>query len=81
MALNNNSNEYVSFIMGGMHFEYDEAKNQKNIEKHGISFKSAARVFFDYDRIEMYDEECPETTPERALGFKRVNPPGNLKCA
>ena len=27
------------------------------IEKHGISFKSAARVFFDYDRIEMYDEE------------------------
>lgn len=39
MALNNNSNEYVSFIMGGMHFEYDEAKNQKNIEKHGILSK------------------------------------------
>jgi len=57
MALSNNSNEYVSFTMGGMHFEYDEAKNQKNIEKHGISFKSAARVFFDYDRIEMYDVE------------------------
>ena len=61
MALNNNSNEYVSFTMGGMHFEYDENKNQKNIEKHGISFKSAARVFFDYDRIEMYDEENSDT--------------------
>ena len=32
-------------------------KNQANIKKHGISFRSAARVFFDYDRIEMYDEE------------------------
>ena len=40
-----------------MTFEYDEVKNQRNIEKHGISFKSAARVFWDYDRIEFYDEE------------------------
>ena len=61
MVSNNNANEYVSFTMGGMHFEYDEAKNLKNIEKHGISFKSAARVFFDYDRIEMYDEENSDT--------------------
>lgn len=34
----------------------DPEKNRKNIEKHGISFKNAARVFFDYDRIELYDE-------------------------
>lgn len=27
------------------------------IKKHGISFKSAARIFFDYDRIEFYDED------------------------
>ena len=47
----------VNFTLGGMYFEYDEEKNQKNIEKHGISFKSAARVFFDYDRIEFFDEE------------------------
>ena len=40
-----------------MTFEYDEDKNRTNIKKHGISFRSAARVFFDYDRIEMYDEE------------------------
>lgn len=46
----------VSFSLGGMVFEYDENKNRINIEKHGISFKSAARVFFDYDRIEYYDE-------------------------
>ena len=39
-----------------MTFEYDEKKNRINIQKHGISFRSAARVFFDYDRIELYDE-------------------------
>lgn len=49
--------EPVRFSFGGFLFEYDEAKNQKNIEKHGISLKTAARVFFDYDRIEMYDKE------------------------
>ena len=47
----------ISFTLGGMFFEYDEEKNKKNIEKHSISFKSAARIFFDYDRIEFYDEE------------------------
>ena len=46
----------VRFTLGGMLFEYDPEKNRKNIEKHGISFRSAARVFFDYDRIELYDE-------------------------
>lgn len=49
-------NKIISFILGNMVFEYDEIKNQKNIQKHGISFKNAARVFFDYDRIEFYDE-------------------------
>lgn len=39
-------NAVVRFILGGVLFEYDPEKNRKNIEKHGISFKSAARVFF-----------------------------------
>ena len=47
----------ISFLLGNMAFEYDEIKNQMNIQKHGISFKQAARVFFDYDRIEFYDED------------------------
>ena len=47
----------VFFVLGGMTFEYDEEKNKLNIKKHGISFRSAARVFFDYDRIELLDEE------------------------
>ena len=29
----------------------------------------------------VFDEECLETTPERALRFRRVNPPRNFKRA
>ena len=49
--------ESIVFMIGDILFEYDEKKNADNIKKHGISFKSAARVFFDYDRIEIFDEE------------------------
>ena len=57
---NETSSQIVTFTLGGIVFEYDEIKNQKNIAQHGISFKNAARVFFDYDRIEFYDEEHSE---------------------
>ena len=51
-------NRMVSFSLGGMAFEYDDnKKSDKYLKKHGISFKSAARIFFDYDRIEFYDED------------------------
>ena len=59
-ANDDTSPQIVAFTLGGIEFEYDEEKNQKNIEKHGISFRNAARVFFDYDRIEFYDEEHSE---------------------
>ena len=39
-----------------MLFEYDEEKERMNIKKHGISFRAAARVFFDADYIEEIDE-------------------------
>ena len=35
----------VTFMLGDLIFEYDEWKNEYNIEHHGISFKHAARVF------------------------------------
>ena len=46
----------VSFSIAGLQFEYDEHKEQANIKKHGISFRSAARVFFDEDYIEEADQ-------------------------
>lgn len=40
-----------------MIFEWDEEKNKKNIEKHGIDFETAMLVFNDLQRIEIYDVE------------------------
>jgi uncharacterized DUF497 family protein len=45
-----------------MKYEWDEAKNRKNLGKHGLSFEDAAQVFsgpcvtFEDDRFE-YGEE------------------------
>lgn len=36
--------------------EWDDNKNKTNIQKHGISFETAALVFADEERIEYYDE-------------------------
>ena len=53
----------VTFKLGDMIFEYDEEKNRLNIKKHGIPFSVAARVFFDYDRIEAYDAKHSADEP------------------
>jgi uncharacterized DUF497 family protein len=39
-----------------MTFEWDEAKNQENIEKHHISFEEAQGSFYDKDRIIIKDK-------------------------
>lgn len=44
-----------------MRFEWDDAKEKINITKHGIDFSTAARVFNDENRLEMYDELHSET--------------------
>ena len=49
--------EDVYFSLGGMAFVYDKVKQEINIKKHGISFRIAARVFFDEDYIEALDED------------------------
>ena len=35
-----------------MQFEWDDAKDRKNIAKHGIPFRTAILVFTDPNRIE-----------------------------
>jgi len=39
------------------HFDWDEAKNQENQKKHGISFLLAQQAFLDTQRIIVEDEE------------------------
>ena len=48
-----------------MTFEWDDDKNRKNIQKHGISFSEAIRVFLDEKRIEKYDEKHSTIEEER----------------
>lgn len=52
LVIDKENSRTIAFWLGGMLFEYDEWKNEYNVEHHGISFTQAARVFFDYDRIE-----------------------------
>ena len=37
-------------------FEWDEEKAKVNLKKHGILFETAAKVFLDENRIEIYDD-------------------------
>lgn len=39
-----------------LEFEWDEEKAESNFKKHGVLFKTAAKVFSDVNRIEIYDE-------------------------
>jgi len=38
-------------------FEWDADKAALNLKKHGVRFETAAKVFCDENRIELYDSE------------------------
>ncbi|TRD17295.1 BrnT family toxin [Palleronia caenipelagi] len=38
-----------------MQFEWDDEKNQRNIEKHGVSFELAIQIF-DHPRLDRVDD-------------------------
>ena len=40
----------------GLRFEWDEEKAERNIKKHGVAFETAAKVFLNENRIEIFDE-------------------------
>lgn len=42
--------------LNGHWIEWDDRKNEINIQKHGISFQAAKYVFNDQNRLEFYDE-------------------------
>ena len=37
-------------------FEWDDNKNQQNIDKHGVSFEEATKAFSDPNRLTLFDE-------------------------
>lgn len=48
-------------------FEWDEEKAKLNLKKHGIPFETAAKVFLDENRIEIYDEAHSNINEERYI--------------
>ena len=55
-----------SYELKGQTFNWDREKNISNIEKHGISFKSAAMTFFDPNAA-TFDDETHSKDEERFL--------------
>lgn len=53
--------------MDFLEFEWDEEKAKLNLQKHGIPFELAVKVFFDENRIEIYDEAHSNTEEERYI--------------
>ena len=41
-------------------FEWDDKKEQSNLEKHGVTFDEAKTVFYDEMAIEFYDDQHSE---------------------
>ena len=41
-------------------FDWDPAKARRNLQKHGISFERAARIFLDPFAISIFDEHHSE---------------------
>ncbi len=62
----------VMFSFGGMLFEYDEKSELAFTEEELEELRKARSMPI------IFDEDCPETTPERAMKFKRVNPSRRL---
>ena len=54
-------------------FEWDENKEKINIKKHGIDFKSAAKVFLDDNRLELADYEHSTVDEERFISIGMIN--------
>ena len=55
-----------------MEFEWDENKNEINKVKHGISFETAALVFQDENRVEIFDRFHSSLEEERYLLIGKV---------
>lgn len=54
-----------------MKFEWDEEKNKRNINKHGISFQIAARVFLD-DNLIILPDETHSINEERYIAIGKI---------
>jgi uncharacterized DUF497 family protein len=57
--------------VGGIRFEWDEAKNLANQRKHGVSFEEASQVFHDPLRLLVADRVADHEQRWRTFGHVR----------
>ncbi len=53
-----------------MEFEWNEAKNQSNIRKHGVSFETARRIF--ESSVLTWLDDCRDYGEDRYISIGRV---------
>ncbi|MBO4885488.1 MAG: BrnT family toxin [Clostridia bacterium] len=61
--------EFFDFDFSSVTFEWDEQKDRLNFIKHGIHFKTVAKVFLDPNKLIREDEEHPEELRYDILGM------------
>jgi len=59
--------------MDDIQFTWDLKKNLVNISKHGVSFAEAAKVYFDPERLELFDQNHSTINEERWIIIGCVN--------
>ena len=52
-----------------MDFEWDAAKEHANLKKHGLNFRTAAKVFLDPHVIEFDDRDAEDELRFNAIGL------------
>ena len=51
-------------------FEWDQEKEQENVKVHGIHFDTAVLAFYDYHRMERYDDDSSDNEDRwQTMGF------------
>ena len=59
---------YFDFDYENAVFDWDDGKEQINFRKHGIHFRTAAKVFLDPNKLIREDEEHPQELRFDVLG-------------
>ena len=60
--------EFFDLDLSAASFEWDDEKDRINFAKHGIHFRTAAKVFLDPHKLIREDEEHPEELRYDILG-------------
>ena len=55
----------IRYNEGGREFEWDESKNEKNKQKHSVSFEYSTKAFDDPKGLDIYSEGSLEKQGEK----------------